>query len=219
MNLPTIIVNFKTYEAASGEKALELAKMHEEVAKKTGVQIAVCVQAVDLFRVASVVNIPVFAQHIDSGDYGANTGHIIAGAVKQAGASGTLLNHAEMQIPMEDVENSIKSAKNKGLISIVCANNTDAVKTIQTFKPDFIALEPPELIGGDVSVSKAQPEIIQKAVEVIGDGELLVGAGVKNGNDVKKALELGAKGVLLASGVVKAKNRMDVLYDLAKGLL
>jgi thiazole synthase ThiGH ThiG subunit len=35
---------------------------------------------------------------------------------------------------------------------------------------------------------------------------------------VAKAVELGSDGVLLASGVVKAKDRRAVLLDLASGL-
>jgi triosephosphate isomerase len=43
---------------------------------------------------------------------------------------------------------------------------------------------------------------------------VLCGAGVKTGKDVRRALELGAKGVLLASGVVKAKDPRKALQDL-----
>jgi triosephosphate isomerase len=37
---------------------------------------------------------------------------------------------------------------------------------------------------------------------------------VKNGNDVRTALDLGADGVLLASGVVKAQDPEAVIRDL-----
>jgi triosephosphate isomerase len=43
---------------------------------------------------------------------------------------------------------------------------------------------------------------------------VLAGAGISTGDCVKKAIELGADGVLLASGVVKAKNPEEVLFDL-----
>ena len=42
--------------------------------------------------------------------------------------------------------------------------------------------------------------------------------GVKNQNDVSKAMSLGSKGILLASGVVKSSNPREVLLDLIKGL-
>jgi len=49
--------------------------------------------------------------------------------------------------------------------------------------------------------------------------KVLCGAGVKNGKDVSKALELGSEGVLLASGVVKATDKKSVIQDLASGIL
>jgi len=218
MKLPTIIVNFKTYESATGDKALELAKIHHKVATQTGISFAVCVQPTDLARISSECDIPVFSQHIDAVGFGSNTGHILPEAVKQAGAFGTLLNHAEHQISLEVLENSIKRAKEVGLYTVVCANTPEMGAQIAKFEPDLIAVEPPDLIGGDVSISNAQPEVITESLELIGEGKLLVGAGVKTGEDVKKAIELGASGVLLASGVTKAQNPEEVLIDLANGL-
>jgi triosephosphate isomerase len=218
MNLPAIIVNFKTYQSAVGENALKLAKIHDSVAQKTNVSFAVCVQAADIYHIAQNVSIPVFAQHIDPVEYGSNTGHILPEAIKEAGAFGTLLNHAEKQIPLDILEKSIKRAKEVGLFTVVCANTPEMGEEIAKFNPDLIAVEPPELIGGDVSVSNAKPEVITKSVELIGENKVLVGAGVKTGADTKKAIELGAKGVLLASGVTKASNPEIVLMDLANGL-
>lgn len=218
MELPAIIVNFKAYESAVGEKAVELAKIHEKVSQETGVAFAVCVQPIDLQAVANAVSIPVFAQHIDPIGFGSGTGHVLPETVKAAGAYGTLLNHAERQISEEVIEASIARAKELGLVTIVCANTPEMGAVIAKYDPDFIAVEPPELIGGDISVSTAQPEIIEKAVELIGKGKVLVGAGVKNGEDTKIASELGAVGVLLASGVTKAADPYSVLKDLAKGI-
>jgi len=218
MKLPAIIVNFKAYKSAVGEKAVELAKIHEKVSQETGVTFAVCVQPVDLYIVANAVSIPVFAQHIDAIGFGSGTGHILPETVKAAGAYGTLLNHAERQISEDVIESSINRAKELGLKTIVCANTPEMGARIAKYNPDFIAVEPPELIGGDISVATAKPEIIEKAVELIGDGKVLVGAGVKNGKDTQIASELGAVGVLLASGVTKSEDPYTVLKDLAKGI-
>ena len=219
MELPTIIVNFKTYESAVGENALRLAKIHDRVAKETGLSFAVCVQSSDIYRISQEVSIPVFAQHIDPIIYGSHTGHILPEAIKQAGAYGTLINHAEHQVEFDVLEQSVMRAKDVGLFTCVCANTPEAAVEIAKFNPDLIAVEPPELIGGDISISNAKPEIITQAVAKIGRGKVLVGAGVKTGEDTKKAIQLGASGVLLASGVTKAKNPYDVLMDLAKGLM
>ena len=213
-----IITNFKTYESATGEAAVRLAKIHEEVARETGADIQVCVQAVDLTAVSAAVQIPVHAQHIDAVGFGGYTGHILPESVKLAGAAGTLLNHSERRLTREVLAASIKRAKELGLITIVCAKDPEEGASFLEFGPDLIAVEPPELIGGDISVSSAQPDIIKNAAKLIGSDKLLVGAGVKNGKDVRIAIELGARGVLLASGVTKAKDPKAVLLDLVSGL-
>jgi triosephosphate isomerase (TIM) len=212
-----IITNFKTYESATGLKAIELAKVHEQAAKKTGAQIMVAVQPTDLMAVAKAVKIPVLAQHIDAVGMGGFTGHITAEAVKAAGAFGTLLNHSERRLPRDVLAKSILRAKELGLVTVVCAATPEEGATFLEFNPDLIAVEPPELIGGDISVSTSKPEVIEHSSKLIGKEKLLVGAGVKNGKDVEIALKLGAKGVLLASGVTKAKDPMAVLLDLASG--
>lgn len=218
MKLPIIVTNFKAYDGASGEKALELAKIHEKVARETGVNIAIAVQALDIRSIASQVSIPVFAQHVDPVQYGAFTGSLVPEAVRAAGAFGTLLNHSEKRLSFDMLRLSIERANKAGLFVILCAATPEEGHKFLSYQPDFIAVEPPELIGGDISVSTAQPEIIMKAVELIGENRLLVGAGVKNATDVRIAIELGASGVLLASGVTKAENPELVLQDLVSGL-
>ena len=213
-----IITNFKTYESATGEAAMRLAKVHEEVAKETGADIQVVVQPVDVALLSHELSIPVLAQHIDPVGFGSHTGHILPESVKMAGAAGTLLNHSERRLEREILKASILRAKEVGLKTIVCAKDPEEGASFLEFEPDLIAVEPPELIGGDISVSSAQPEIIENAAKLIGSDRLLVGAGVKNGEDVRIAIELGAKGVLLASGVTKAADPKAVLLDLVSGL-
>jgi len=219
MNLPVIIVNFKTYESATGENAVKMAKSFENTAKKLKVSVALCVQNCDLYAVSKAVLLPVFAQHVDGIEYGAHTGYVLPQSVKQNGAYGTLLNHAEHQISDDVLRTTLEKAKQAGLFTLVCANTPQTAGKFFKYKPDLIAVEPPELIGGDISVSKAKPDIITKAVKLVGTKKLIVGAGIKNGDDVRIAVKLGASGVLVASGVVQAPNPVKALIDLAKGLL
>lgn len=213
-----IITNFKTYESATGHDALVLAKIHEEVAQQTGADIRIAVQLADLYRITQAVKIPVYAQHVDAVEYGSNTGHVLPQAVKAAGAVGTLLNHSERRLERYVLAETLEKAKATGLNVILCAKEPEEGGSFIGFDVEAIAVEPPELIGGNISVSTAKPEIISNAAELIGKQKLLVGAGVKNGEDVAKSLELGAKGVLLASGVTKAENPKAVLLDLVRGL-
>lgn len=218
MKLPTIIVNFKLYEQSTGDAAVELAKIHERVAEETGASIGIAVTAVDLCAVVSTVEIPVFAQHVDDVGYGGYTGHVSPMQIKELGGYGTLINHAENSLETSVLEKTIRRAKEAGLYVISCADTAEKGAEILEFKPDLVAVEPPDLIGGDISVSKAGPHIIEDAVRLVGRNRLLVGAGVKDSEDVEIALSLGACGVLLASGVVKSEDPYLALMDLVSGL-
>lgn len=218
VKFPVLITNFKTYESATGVRALELAKLHEEVAKEYGVNFAVCPQVMDIWMVASQVKIPVFAHHFDAVTHGQFTGHILPEALKMAGADGSLLNHAEKRIPFSQIADSLNRAREVGFFTVVCARDLKEAKEIAALNPDAVAIEPPELIGGDISVSSASPDIISKAVKEIPRVPVIVGAGVKTGEDIKIALKLGAKGVLVASGVTRAADPRKVLTEFAKAL-
>ncbi|RJQ15528.1 triose-phosphate isomerase [Candidatus Woesearchaeota archaeon] len=221
MEYPVIIVNFKTYKESTAETAVKLAKICEKVAKKTKKNIIVAVQHSDIYRVSQAVKIPVFAQHVDTITAGAHTGHILAETVKQNGAVGTLINHSEHTLALEVIQQTIARAKEAGLFTVVCAHDAKLAEKIAKFSPGCIAVEPPDLIGGKVSVSTAKPELIKNTVEKVNKVAaipVLCGAGVQNSQDVKIALQLGSKGILLASGVVKAENPEQVLLDLVSVL-
>jgi len=219
LQTPIIIVNFKTYLEATGKKAVELAELAEKASKKTDVSIAVAPQLVDIAAVAKAVTIPVFAQHIDPIKPGSRTGHVLAEAVKEAGAAGTLINHSERQLKLADIDATIKLAREKGLISCVCVNNPSVSAAAAALKPDIVSIEPPELIGTGVAVSKAQPAVVTDTVKLVrginADGVILCGAGISSGEDVAVALKLGTQGVLVASGIVKAKDPYMILREFA----
>jgi triosephosphate isomerase len=213
-----IVLNVKTYTEATGINAVILARLMEKISKETGVSMAIAVQASDITSCAKEASIPIYAQHIDPIKPGSNTGWTLPEAVKTAGANGTLINHSEHRLKLADIDTCISRARDIGLDTLVCTNNVATSKAVSTFSPMMIAIEPPELIGGDLSVTTADPDIVRntvKAVHIINKTVIILcGAGVKNGKDVAKAIELGAEGVLLASGVVKAKDKEAVLRDL-----
>jgi len=222
LKTPVIVLNVKTYAEATGNKALEIAEIMDKISKETGVSMAISVQATDLTTCAEKVSIPVFAEHIDPIKPGSHTGWTLPEAVKAAGAVGTLINHSEHRLKLADIDVCIARAKELGLGYIVCSNNIATSKAIAALSPNFVAVEPPELIGGDISVTTADPGIVSGSVDAVRDVDknvkILCGAGVKNGKDVAKSIELGAKGVLLASGIVKAKDKESVIRDLVSGL-
>jgi triosephosphate isomerase len=219
MQTPVIIVNFKTYLESTGKRAIELAKQAERASKETGANIIVVPQFADLAKVVEAVEIPVYAQHIDPIKPANSTGHILAESVIEAGAVGTLINHSEMQLKLADIDAIIRLTREKKIISCVCTSNPFISAAVAYLSPDIISIEPPELIGTGVAVSQAQPEAVTNTIRLVrkvnDEAVILCGAGISRGEDVSTALKLGTHGVLVASGIVKAKDPYSVLRAFA----
>ncbi|TAJ43816.1 triose-phosphate isomerase [Methanofollis fontis] len=218
MASPLILVNLKAYLEGMGEGAARIAAAAEEVGAESGVTIAVAPAPTDLQPLSARFNLPLYAQHIDGVSAGAHTGHVTAEQVRAAGATGTLINHSERRLTLAGIEASVAAARRSDLRTVICTNNEATTAAAAALAPDYVAIEPPELIGTGVSVSKADPGIIERSVAAaqgVNPGmRVLTGAGISTGECVRIALELGTDGVLLASGVVKAKDPAAVLRDL-----
>lgn len=223
MKTPAIIINFKAYQESLGKESLELAKAAEKVWKEKGVTIAVAPQLVDLRAVVSQVDVPVFAQSFDLVQAGAFTGSTTLGAVKDSGADGFILNHSERRVNISMISGAVRSARSLKLISLICADTPEATGAVSALNPDFVAIEPPELIGTGIPVSKAKPEVVTGSIDRVrrlgSTSKVICGAGISTAEDVRAALKLGTVGVLLASGVVKAKDPLAVISDMADACL
>lgn len=214
-----LIINFKTYHESTGPNALKLAQSIDSAVENAPTDVIIAVQAFDLSEIAKTVkNVKVISQHIDGVGYGAHTGHILPEEAKSHGAVGTLINHSEYNIDLEYIGKTIDMAQvHFPDYTIVCTPTYESTVELDTnFDPRKIAFEPPELIGGDISVSTAQPEIIKKVVDISHERQILVGAGIKTLDDIKISLDLGAIGVLVASGVVKAEDPVAVVLEFLK---
>jgi triosephosphate isomerase (TIM) len=215
---PIVILNFKTYLESTGNNALKLAIASEIVAEETGVNIVIVPQSPDIYKLSNEVKIPVFAQHVDAVDSGGHTGSSLMECIKEAGAVGSLLNHSEQRMKLADMDMVVKKMAENRMVSVICTNNIETSAAASTLKPDFVAIEPPELIGSGIPVSKAEPEIVEGTVAIIHEINpeisVLCGAGISTGEDMKAAMDLGADGVLLASGIIKAKDPKESLLNL-----
>jgi triosephosphate isomerase len=215
-----IFINFKTYQEASGAKALSLVSIIEDVALSTQIKIIPVVQVIDLKEIVAKTKLEVWVQKIDPVTYGANTGSILPEELVLSGARGTFLNHSENKISdFEKLKSAIEKAKEVNLKTLVFCSSLEELEQNKVLNPDFLAYEPPELIGGTVSVASSQPDIIAKAAVITkGSGiPLIVGAGINSREDIKKSLELGAVGVAVASHIVKSQNPRGALMDLTEG--
>jgi triosephosphate isomerase len=219
---PVIVLNEKAYNESAGAHGLRLAQICAHIAAEQDASIVICPQQVELAKIVAAVSIPCFAQHVDAVEPGSHTGFVTLESVKQAGAAGTLVNHSEHRLKIADIAFVVSKAASLDLLTIVCTNNIAVSAAVAELKPYAVAVEPPELIGTGRSVSKVDPAIVEDTVKAVKRIDehcvVLCGAGVTNGEDVRAAIELGADGVLLASGVVKAQDPRAVLIDLASGL-
>ncbi len=212
-----ILVNLKAYPG----DPVEIARATANVAEGTDARVAVAPQTAHLDRVAET-GVETWAQHVDPVEHGSHTGSTLAEAVADAGATGTLLNHSEQRLKLADIDASLAAADRAGLETVVCANNPEQVAAATALGPDAVAVEPPELIGTGTPVSQADPDIVEDAVaaaqRVDPSVDVYCGAGISTGEDVVAAGDLGAEGVLLASGVAKADDPEAALESLVEPL-
>lgn len=209
-----IVVNFKTYKEATGYKAITLARICKRVQEDCGVRIVAVPQVADL-RNCVETGADCWVQHVDPVEQGKNTGWITREDVEEAGAMGTILNHSEHKLEGELLKKTMTMIGGLAFEACLCAAGIDEAVKIAELVPDYIAYEPPELIGSrDKSVASEKPETIEQLVKAVMT-PILVGAGVHSAEDVRVALKLGAKGVLLATDVVLSEAPEKELRELA----
>lgn len=216
-----IFVNFKTYEQGSGQKALVLTKILEEVAHATQVKIIPVVQIIDAEMVVNSTQLEVWIQHIDPVSYGPYTGWTLPEEAVRIGVRGVFLNHSEHKFSeWGELTKGVLRCREVDLKTLVFAGDLEELKKVLELTPTFVAYEPPELVGNtETSVAQAEPEIIAKASVLAKEAgiPLIVGAGINSRDDVRKSLELGAVGVAVATDVVKAEDPGKEILDLTEG--
>lgn len=210
-----IVVNFKTYPQATGEKAAALAQICKRVGGETGVRIIVVPQVADLAACVAT-GVDCWVQHIDPVEPGKHTGYTVLEEVAAAGAKGTLLNHSEHKMDYSDIQTVVSRARRAGPFTVcLCAADVAEARHLDQLNPDLIAYEPVELIGSkDKSVSSQKPDVIARVVREV-RAPVLIGAGVHSARDVQVGQELGAKGILLATDIVLADDPEGELRELA----
>ena len=219
----SFIINLKAYTEGCAKNALKLCKICDKIQNKfKHCEIMIAAQAPDIFRLSQVCKTKIIAQHVDLINPGAHTGKILFYSIKEAGAKGVLINHSEFPRIVKEIYELINECKKNKLYSIVCAINDEIAKAIAELSPDFIAIEPPELIGTKTSVSRAKPNLIKKSVSSIKlinpKTKVLCGAGIHTKKDVSKALELDADGILVASAIVKAKDPANKIIQFCEAI-
>jgi triosephosphate isomerase len=218
---PLFLLNLKVYPKCLGPAAERLARELEAAGRRSGVAVAIAPSTPDLGRVAAAVSLPVLAQHVDAVDEGAHTGFVPPEAVAAAGGRGSLVNHSEHRLGPAASRATVRRLAAAGLVSVVCAPTVPAARRLARTDPPYLAIEPPELIGGHRAVSTARPTVVSGAVDAVKSvapgTAVLCGAGIHTRVDVRRALELGAQGVLVASAVTRAPSPRSAIAELLAG--
>lgn len=211
-----IILSLKTYRESTGEAAIKLLSCVKKVSEETGVKIVPAVQPTDIYRVKKELGIEVWAQHMDPIEPGKNMGWLSPYALKEAGATGVVINHSEHKMPDDMVKKTLDKAKEYGFQNVIIGFNPEMIIKFDSWGPDFVSYEREDMIGTGVSMLTQEAENIKKLVAVL-KNPLIIGAGISTGEDTKQAIKLGAKGAILASGFVLAKDPEAKLRELAGG--
>jgi len=216
------IINCKNYEEIAGEKIIKLAKIAEKISKKYKIKIAIAPPH-HLIPLITKFGIIVLAQHLDDKKVGSTTGFMIPEIIKKSKIDGSIINHSEHRITENEIKNLVKRLKKLKLKTVICVKNVSEAKKYAKINPTFIAIEPPELIGTGRAISTEKPQLITNSINAVQSAKnstkLLCGAGIVSAEDVSRAVKLGSKGILVASGVIKAKNWENILSDFSRGLV
>ena len=222
MARPVLIINLKNYAEVLGGSTARLVESAERVASRTAVDIMVAPPLPSLSSIASISRVPVLSQRVDDASEGKSTGAVIPEALSAWGCAGSIINHSECRTSLDSLSRMVPRMKKLRLLSCVCAETEKELVPIARLQPEYVAVEPPELIGTGVSVSKARPELVSSSVAAAGEagytGRVLCGAGIVGADDVRAAVRLGAGGVLVASSIVKAPDWETKIQELASAL-
>ncbi len=221
LGVPLFILNLKAYPQRLGPGASLLGQAFEEKLHAAKVSGAIAPAAADLGVLAGALSIPVIAQHADAQGAGARTGYLVPEAIRAAGGRGSLVNHSEHPLPLAVIGTTLHRLRSLGLVAVLCARGVADARRLAAFRPPYLAVEPPELIGGTRSVSAARPTVVSRSVQAVHaispETHVLCGAGIHTRYDVWKALALGAEGILVASAVARAEDPSAAIDELLAG--
>jgi triosephosphate isomerase len=214
-----LVINLKNYLETSGDNTIKLVKDAEKVSERLDVEIIISPPQPSLALIVKQTNLKVISQHVDLKKIGSTTGYYIPEIIDKIGAAGSLINHSEHPIEITEIKQLIEKLKELNLLSFVCVKTTKELKGILELGPNYIAIEPPELIGTQKSISSEKPFLIRECKQMVSTkdqiSELICGAGINKSEDVKMALEYGAKGILVSSSITKASNWYEKIFELA----
>ena len=213
LRAPFFEVGPKTY--LYGARALELARAADRAAEEFGVDVIFTAQYTDIRPIREATShIRVYAQHMDPLRPGRGIGAVLPEAIREAGADGVMLNHAERPLAFPVLAETMQRAHEVGLETIVCAANEQEALQIVRLQPTVLLVEDPLLIG----TGKRTPEQVAQIAHINAvlrqakpDIRILHGAGISDEHDVYEIIRAGSEATGSTSGIMKATDPADML--------
>ena len=216
------IINCKNYDEIAGDKIIKITRVSERISKKYKIPIAIAPPH-HLIPLITKFKVTILAQHLDDKKVGSTTGFMVPEIAKKSKIDGAIINHSEHRITEKEIKNLVKRLNKLKLKTVLCVKNVNEAKKFAKLNPTYIAIEPPELIGTGRAISTERPQLITNAVDAVRSAKnstkLLCGAGIVSGDDVARAKKLGSKGILVASGIIKAKNWEKIIGEFSRALV
>lgn len=199
-----------------GKKLLDLVKAIDDYAIEFDVDVVVDPQTTDISLLASNTRrVHIYGQHMDTIKPGRGMGTILPEALKEAGAVGVLINHAERKMTLNEIAEAIQRADEVGLATMVCTDTVEEMKIVAKMAPNIIVAEPTKLIGtGTTSSMDYVLDSIKTVKTIDPDIMVLQGAGISNGQDVYNVIRAGAEATGSSSGIVKAANQAAMAKEM-----
>lgn len=216
---PFFEVGIKNY--IYGDAVLEIAKTADAASEEFDIDIIMITPYADIRRVVENTNrLIVFAPYMDVAKPGRGVANVLPESIKAAGASGVVINHCERPMSLPNIRATIQRANELDLLTFACADTIAESKAIAQFHPDFLNPEPTELIGtgrdfNDMSYVQESNEAIKS---VYGDIIVEQAAGISSPEEVYANIMAGADGVGAASGIMKAEDPNQMLWNMVKAI-
>jgi triosephosphate isomerase len=219
IHAPVFIVNFKSY--IWGAKALDFSRKLERATQRSEAYLCLMPQIVDIPLLAKEIDLPIFSPHVDCLTPGRGTGHILPEAVKEAGAVGVFMNHAENPISLDVIFETVKRTREVGLITMVASSSPEETQMITKIEPEVIVSELPTHIGTLKSIGRNKEFVLNTIIKVKNfDSKIIVvfGGGVSSGKDVKELVTLGAEGTGASRAIFEAKDPVGKAKEMVEAL-
>lgn len=221
MNLPYphFQVNFKVYPETNGDRAVEFARLLEEIEAETDARFVLTPQIPDIRTVTEQTDVAVTAPYVDAVEPGRGMGKILPETIADAGADGVVINHAENRDTLTDLVWKIERCRDLGMDSVVCVDSIEMGRAVAEFDPDSMIYEMPEDISSSRAITQTHPDRVREFVAMVGEENprtrVLVGGGISTAEDVRLAFEQGGHATGAASAVSLADDPESLLRDIA----